>query len=227
VLDLEQAPARETAERIVEGGGEALALEADISLAPSLETAVEVLVKRWGRIDVVVNNAGILTGLDPTDASLEYIKRVQDVNLFGGLNAVRAVLPFMKEQGAGSIVNIASLNAYPASLAPGGEEFDGVPTGYAYGLSKAGVIYTTQAMARVLGQFRIRVNAIAPGGVLTEATRSMLTQVGADRLNRNASLPGPIETTDIAGTAAYLASEDSAGMTGQTLVVDLGHVFLG
>ncbi len=125
----------------------------------------------------------------------------------------------MKEQGGGSIINISSTAAYPLPLPFMPAENLG---NFAYGLSKSGLIYLTKMMARQGGPAGIRVNAIAPGVTMTEATKKIVPEFAFDFLKSGAPLGTTLEPEDLAGTAVYLASEDSRLMTGQTLVVDAG-----
>jgi 3-oxoacyl-[acyl-carrier protein] reductase len=136
----------------------------------------------------------------------------------------RAVFGTMKAQGGGSIINISSTAAYPLPLPPFPAETFG---NYAYAISKAGVIALTQQMARQGGPMGIRVNAIAPGITMSEATKKVVPQWAVDGLKQGAALQRVLEPEDLAGTAVHLASEDSRLMTGQVLVVDAGVVMHG
>ena len=149
-----------------------------------------------------------------------------DVNVFGVMLASWAVFPYMKRQRSGSIINISSIAAYPGAV--GGVMLGHMPdietpTADYYGISKVAVIHLTQSMALSFGQYNIRVNAIAPGVTMSEATRKVVPQPFIQALSSQSALGRPLEPSQLTGTAVYLASEDSAMMTGQVLVVDSGR----
>lgn len=223
-LDLLLDGAEETAALVCKDGGNALALEADVTDEQQMAGAVKRAVDAFGRVDVLVNNAALYGDMNIADQSLEYFKKLMDVNVIGVIAASRAVFPYMKEQRGGSIINVASSAAYPLPL-PSGE----VPTvpvsGYA--VSKAAVINLTKSMAKALGLYKIRVNAIAPGITMTDATRKIVPEFVLKNLTEATALKTTLEPEHIAGTAVFLASDDSALMTGQVLVVDGGLVMVG
>jgi len=209
----------------IEGmGGHAVVIPVDVADESSAEHMAQQTYEYFGRIDTLVNNAAIYYDLDVRDHSLDYLRKVLEVNLIGVLICGRAVFPYMKEQGRGSIINIASVAAYPSqeSHRPG----DNFPN-YSYGLSKSGVVFLTKSMARSAGPAGIRVNAIAPGTTMTEATKRVLPQKAIEAKRRGKAMDGELNPEDLTGTAVFLASADSAKMTGQTLVVDAGGVMIG
>jgi 3-oxoacyl-[acyl-carrier protein] reductase len=231
VLDLRDEQASDVEKRISAEGGTAMSIAGDVSSETSMAEAFGKISDRFGRIDVLVNNAAIYWDLDVRDQSIDYLKRVMDVNLYGVLIASRAVFPHMKEQRSGSIVNVSSVGAYPEVWPRGVEwpDFDVIPIN-GYGLAKSGVIFLTKAMAKACGKYGIRVNAIAPGNVLTEATQRLTGgRAGGpdDFLVRSSALDRAQSPEDMASAVAFLASEDSRQITGQTLVVDAGMVMLG
>ena len=155
--------------------------------------------------------------------TVDYLRKVLDVNVIGILIASRAVFPYMKEQGGGSIINIASIAAYSLPGARPGDNF----SANAYGLSKSGVVFLTKSMAKQGGGHGIRVNAIAPGVTMSEATKKVVPDAFVDALKGAAAMRRSLEPPDLTGTAVFLASDDSALMTGQTLVVDAGVIMNG
>ncbi|MBI3637734.1 MAG: glucose 1-dehydrogenase [Candidatus Rokubacteria bacterium] len=195
-------------------GGQALGVTCDVSNeADTLRLATATLA-RFGRIDVLVNNAALYAPLVRrpfTEISVEEWDRVMAVNLRGLFLCARAVLPAMAARGAGAIVNISS-NTF----------FEGVGDFLHYTTSKGGVVGFTRSLARELGELGIRVNALAPGLTMTgendattpEARRALV--VGRRMLKRT-QVPA-----DLVGALVFLASDDSAFMTGQTLLVDGG-----
>ena len=221
VADLRTEQAQAVAAEIESSGGRAMALEADVADEASADRMAQLSADRFGGIDVLVNNAAIYYDLDFRDYSVEYLRKVLDVNLVGTLICSRAVLPFLRERGGGSIINIASVAAYPSQVS-----FRPAKTfpNYAYGLSKSGVVHLTKSMARTVGVDNIRVNAIAPGTTLTEATRRVLPEKAIEAKRHLKALGTTLQPYDLTGTALYLASDDSALMTGQTLVVDAGDI---
>jgi NAD(P)-dependent dehydrogenase (short-subunit alcohol dehydrogenase family) len=199
----------------VEGlGAQALGVECDVSREEdTLRLATETLA-RFGRVDVLVNNAalyGVLQRRPFMEIPLEEWDRVMAVNLRGLFLCARAVFPAMKTAGKGKIVNIAS-----------GTFFKGVPNYIHYTTSKGGVVGFTRSLARELGEFGIRVNAIAPGFTLSGENEKNMPAEGKEanvraRMLKRAEIP-----EDIVGTLVFLASDDSDFITGQTIVVDGG-----
>ena len=220
-LRVDQAKAVET--EIAELGGEALALETDVADEASVEAMARQTHERFGRIDALVNNAAIYYNLDLGNETVDYLRKVFDVNVVGVLIASRAVFPYMKEQGGGSIINIASIAAYSLPGARPGDNF----SANAYGLSKSGVVFLTKSMAKQGGGHGIRVNAIAPGVTMSEATKRVVPDAFVGALAGASAMRRSLEPSDLTGTAVFLASDDSALMTGQTLVVDAGVIMNG
>lgn len=190
-------------------------LTLDVGNAAEANAAVEQIVRERGRIDIAVNNAGILKTGSILDASIADWDQVCRVNLSGVYYCCKAVLASMVQQRYGKIVNIASVSAMK-----GGGSFGNV----LYGTTKAGVVALTKGLARELAPFGINVNAIAPGVVETNMTSSLLTPerrkavLGAIPLGRFAS------TDDIAHVVALLASDVLGYVTGETIVVDGGYL---
>ena len=223
VADLRVDQAKAVEAEIAELGGEALALETDVADEASVEAMARQTHERFGRIDALVNNAAIYYNLDLGNETVDYLRKVLDVNVVGVLIASRAVFPYMKEQGGGSIINIASIAAYSLPGARPGDNF----SANAYGLSKSGVVFLTKSMAKQGGGHGIRVNAIAPGVTMSEATKRVVPDAFVGVLAGASAMRRSLEPSDLTGTAVFLASDDSALMTGQTLVVDAGVIMNG
>ena len=205
----------EGATRAAAGVHASRAIELDVGDAASLQEAAERIVSQEGRIDVLVNNAGILKTGSIVDATAADWDEVCRVNLSGVYYACKAVMPGMIERRSGKIVNIASVSA-----AKGGGVFGNV----LYGTTKAGVVALTRGLARELGPYGINVNCIAPAVTETGMVRHLLTP--ERRQAALASIPlGRFAThEDIATMTLFLASEVSSYVTGDTIVVDGGYL---
>ena len=219
VVDLREEQANAVASEISDQGGRAIALVVDITSESATQEMAERVKSELGSIDTLINNAALYYDQDIMDQTIEYLRKTLEINLIGQLICARAVFPTMKEQGHGSIINIASTAAYPLPLPTmPAENF----ATNAYGLSKSGLIYMTKMMARQGGPSGVRVNAIAPGVTMSEATKKIVPEWALEGLKTGSPLGTTLEPEDLAGTAVYLACDDSRLMTGQTLVVDAG-----
>jgi 3-oxoacyl-[acyl-carrier protein] reductase len=199
------------ASEITDSGGAAIAVQVDVNDEVATRQMAEETVARFGRIDVLVNNAGIwgdyevkpLLEIDPA-----YWDLVMGVNVRGPLLCSRAVAPTMVAQGRGRIVNISSIGAYMVS---------GV-----YGVSKLALNQLTYALAKELGQAGVTVNAVAPGPIDNDASRKQVPPAAMDRLRDTTLVKRLGDADDIYGMIAYLASDDAAWVTGQTYLVNGG-----
>src|SRR3989442_2751844 len=198
----------------------AYGVRTDVSDMASVRAMVHAAVGRFGRIDVLVNNAAVFATLKPQafDAIPEAEwDRVMAVNVKGIWNCVKAVAPAMKAQGGGRIVNIAS------AIAPKGS-----PYLLHYVVSKGAVITMTRALARELGEFGIAVNALAPGLTLSDTVlkNPEITAFQAAPVMQSRAFNREETPADLEGALIFLASSESAFMTGQTVVVDGGSIFV-
>jgi NAD(P)-dependent dehydrogenase (short-subunit alcohol dehydrogenase family) len=221
VLACDLNPCDDTVAAITGAGGRAEAGTVDIASMPSCAAMAAQAVQTFGRIDVLVNNAALYGGLK--GARFEQLEEAQwdavmNINVKGLWQCCKAVVEPMRAAGGGSIINISSLAAVY-----------GLPYGLDYVASKAAVIGMTRGMARELGQDRIRVNAVAPSAVMTEGTEEFFGEkldkakqviASGQLIQRN------LQTEDLTGTIVYLASDNSAFVTGQTHMVDGGSWFL-
>jgi NAD(P)-dependent dehydrogenase (short-subunit alcohol dehydrogenase family) len=190
----------------------------DVRDEERIRVSVTAAAERFGRIDVLVNCAGIALGGPVHLVPTEEWDRVMDVDLKGTFLVCKHVLPKMMEQGRGSIVNIASI-----------EGIDGFEGGSSYNASKAGVILLTRNMAMDYARKGIRVNAVAPGFIVTPLAAQMVleNEVLKDfrgRLIESVPLGRPGQPDEVANTVLFLASDESSYVTGHTLVVDGGFI---
>ena len=212
---LDPAP---VAAAIVRSGGEAIAARCDVTDTKSVQSMVAATVEAFGRIDILLNNAGIFANLALqrlTEIDSAEWDRVMAVNVRGTFECIRAVVPEMKKNQYGKIINIAS-----------GTVFKGAPMLLHYVASKGAIVALSRAAARELGADGIRVNTLAPGLIMSEGVMRNPAWKGeivasniASRAIKRDALP-----EDLIGTAVYLSSAASDFVTGQVLVVDGGSI---
>jgi NAD(P)-dependent dehydrogenase (short-subunit alcohol dehydrogenase family) len=218
VADLGEEAAAAVVAEIEAAGGTARAQAADVTDPEAVEAMVRDTVAAYGGVDVLHNNAAAI-GLNREDQDvvtmdLDTWRQVLDVNLTGPMLGCRFAIPAMLERGGGAIVNTASAAA-----------FYGSRTLAAYGTSKAGLVALTRYVATAYGDRGIRCNAVAPGVVVDQATQDALGGPMGDTLRRytTSHLVGRLGyPEEIAAAVAYLASDDGAFVTGETLRVDGG-----
>jgi 3-oxoacyl-[acyl-carrier protein] reductase len=207
--------AEATAQAIRESGGEAVAVQANVTLEAEAKKLLEDAVARWGRLDVLVNNAGWSKRIPHhqlEDLSEEIWDRTLNTNMRGAFYCMRAAAPVLKKNPGSSIVNIVSIAPY----AGGGSSI-------VYAASKAGLISMTKSFARILAP-EVRVNAVAPGFVRTRfAGWPKETFDEAEKASILKRLAAP---EDIGAAAVFLAA-DALGTTGETINVDAGQTALG
>ena len=211
----------ETVEEITSLEGDAISIKLDVRDQQSCHDMANTAISQFGKIDILVNNAALYGSLgigrfDKLDE--KDWDDCMDVNVNGIWRCSKAVINSMRENKSGSIINISSL----AALA-------GLPYALHYSTSKAAVIGMTRAMARELGKDWIRVNAVGPSAVLTEGTKEFFGEKldrATEVIASNQSLQRNLVPEDLVGTILYLASDDSKFVTGQTIMVDGGTVFL-
>src|SRR3990170_559422 len=220
VADIDKPAADQVSAEIIQQGAQALALHTDVAEERSTKDMAAAVLQRFGKIDVLINNAAIFATVPMNRGRIETIDptewdRLMAVNLRGLFFCCRAVLPSMRAQKSGKIINIAS-----------GTVFNGSPGRIHYVTSKAGTIGFTRTLAREVGDDNINVNCLAPGNTLSEEnpTEQMIkfreSSVGLRSLKR-IQVP-----RDVVGAMLFLASPLSDFMTGQTVNVDGGISFL-
>jgi NAD(P)-dependent dehydrogenase (short-subunit alcohol dehydrogenase family) len=210
VLDLERAEPQAAAARLGDGH---VGIVADVTDKASCEAAVAAVLKQFGRIDVLVNNAGITQPRKTVEISNADYDAVLDVSLRGTLLMSQAVIPAMQRQQGGSIVCISSVSA---------QRGGGILGGPHYSAAKAGVLGLARAMARELGSDSIRVNSVTPGLIETDISKGKLTDEKKAEIAQTVPLGRLGAAADVAGACLFLASDLSAYCTGITLDVNGG-----
>jgi NAD(P)-dependent dehydrogenase (short-subunit alcohol dehydrogenase family) len=210
ILDLSETDARQAAGDV---GNDHLGLACDVTDKAACVAAATATLDRYGRIDALINNAGITQPVRTLDITAEGFSAVVDVNLRGTLYMSQAVIPAMQKAQGGSIVCISSVSA---------QRGGGIFGGPHYSASKAGVLGLAKAMAREFGPSRIRVNSITPGLIETDITGGKLTAEMRADIIKGIPLGRLGEVTDVAHACLFLVSDLSAYVTGATLDVNGG-----
>ena len=212
VADINMESAEETAREIMKCSVNTLAVKGDVSDQKSVAEMMKTTCNAFGTIDVLVNNAGVNKVILIEDMTEKEWDRVFNINIKGVFLCTKAVVPYMKKNGSGIIINMAS-----AAGKTGGAR---VP-GSHYAASKAGVICFTKSSARELAKYKIRVNAIAPGLIVTEMT-DQFSEEEHRRLIEIIPMKTAGSVEDVSKAAVYLASDLSSYVTGQTIPVNGG-----
>lgn len=210
VVDLELQAAQDAVQSLRELGWKAMAAHADVSSWTQVAQMVETVLANWERIDILVNNAGICPLTPAEEISDQEWDLVLGVNLKGAFLCSREVMPTMRRQGSGKIINIASSAG----------QMGGLAVGLHYSASKAGLLGLTKSLARILAP-EIQVNAVSPGTTASEMTRNweaeaverIVSKIPARRLG---------QPSDTAAAVTFLASKEAEFITGQTLSVNGG-----
>jgi len=190
-----------------------LSVPLDVRDDDSVAAAVAAAVEHFGRLDLLVNNAGIMARRNALDTDSELFQEILDVNLTGGFRMSRAAYPHLVASGAGSIVSISSTHAFLAAK-----------NSIAYSTSKAGISHLTRLLALEWAGVGIRVNAVAPTVVPSPMTADVLADPAyIERKMAAIPLGRPIPAEHVAAAISYLASADAASTTGQILVLDGGE----
>ena len=202
-----------TASEIRDAGGTALPVPLDVSDRESVEAMRNRVLERFGRVDILVNVAGLSTLTPLEDLEEDEWDRVLAVNLKGVYLCARAVLPAMMEQRYGRIVSVASIAG----------RYGRAQMSAAYSASKAGVLGFTRSIAKRYGEYGITANAIAPGTIVTDMNRD-LPRDTLDRLMADAAVPRLGEVDDVAEAIRFLVTQEAGWITGVTLDINGGTI---
>ncbi len=213
LVDLDGAGVKKVAADVQAEGGSAFGFEANARDREAMAKVVDDAITRFGRIDVLINNAGIYPRQPFLEMTEEQWDTMQDVNMKSVFHCSKLVMPHMVRQRAGAIVNIASVTFF-TGLAPLTH----------YIASKGAIIGFTRALAREMGEHNVHVNCITPGAIETEGERKLMSKEQSDTFMAVQSLKRRIGPLDVARVCLFLSSELSDAMTGQTLNVDGGWI---
>jgi len=202
--------AEETVNIIRNEGGEAIAVQSDVTKESDAKKLIETTISQYGKLDIVFNNVGIASGSTGLKVTLEEWDEVMDTNLKSVLLVCKYAVPEMVRTGGGTIVNNSSMAAYHSH---------GI---YAYSASKAGVIALTRCLAVGLAKDNIRVNCVAPGLMDTPPVAPIMTEKRIRRVQERVPLKRHGTAEETAATVLFLASPESSYITGQTIPVDGG-----
>jgi len=217
VVDINLSTATEVASSIQKNNGHGMSVKVDVANEHETLMMASKVADAFGRIDVLVNNAAFYYGLQRRsfdEIPLEEWDKMFAVNAKGCWLCCRAVFPYMKKQGRGKIVNLASAVV-----------FSGAPNMIHYVASKGAVVALTRALAKEVGGYGINVNAIAPGLVMTEASKLQSTPDYEKSVVASRAIKRLAEPEDVVGTLLFLSSDASDFVTGQTMLVDGGMIF--
>ncbi len=214
VCDIDLEKANKTADEISSQGGRASTLKVDVSLRSEIDSAVNEVMKREQKIDILVNNVGWTDTLPFLETDEKRWRRVIDMNLICTMNFCQAVLPHMILRKYGRIINIASIAGRQAR-----------PLAVAYGAAKAGVISVTKSLAVTMAPHNVRVNCVAPGAMDTPLLKE-LSPEHVQPILAQVALQRPAQPEEVAEAVLFLASDEASYIVGQTLTVDGGNEML-
>jgi NAD(P)-dependent dehydrogenase (short-subunit alcohol dehydrogenase family) len=216
IVELDMPSAEETAGEILKRGRKALSIKADVTIPEEVAAMVGSVMQEWGRLDILINNAGYAQPLSALDMAVQEWDRLLAVDLKGVFLCCRAAAPHMITQGGGKIINIASMSAFHVNR----------DADYChYNAAKAGVVMLTRSLAVEWARHRINVNSISPGYFRTpgNAARSDNPAIRAIRVDQGVIKRYGQAYEDLGGAVVYLASDASNFTTGCNLVVDGGY----
>jgi 3-oxoacyl-[acyl-carrier protein] reductase len=207
IVDLKLELANEVADRLKSKGADAIALQADTSNREEVQTVADNVASHFGRIDALINNAGIHRMAKITEIKEETWDKILNINLKGYFLMIQAIVPYMQRQNYGKIVNIASVAAH-----------GGIPDQVHYNSSKGGIISLTRSLALELAPFRITVNAVSPGTVETVGNKRFLDRY-REIVEKRIPLGRIAQPRDVANVVLFLVSDEAEYITGQCISV--------
>ncbi len=216
ILDLDASSSQKAADSLE--GGNHLGIACDVTNREACQKAVDKIVERFGRVDVLCNNAGITAPVKFLDIKSDGWEKILAVNLTGVLNLSQAAIPHMQKRKAGSIICMSSVSA---------QRGGGIFGGPHYSAAKAGVLGLAKAMAREFGPDGIRVNCITPGLIQTDITGGKLTDAMRAEILKGIPLNRLGDAADVAGAYVFLASDLSSYITGAVIDVNGGMLIHG
>lgn len=212
IADMNEAGVKETVSEIKADGGEAMGVVVNITSKESVDQMVQEVMNAYGRIDVLINNAGISQKVTVEDMSLEDIRRVFEVNMYGLFLCTQACMKPMRSAKYGRIVNLSSVSA---------KRGGGVFGGAHYSASKAAVLGFSKNLAREISAEGITINSVCPGLINTEIWKS-LPQEDADKIIDGIPMGRPGQTQEVADTIVFLASKEASYITGEEIDINGG-----
>jgi len=212
VADVNDKAGEETAEQIRKNGGDAFFAHLDVSNREQVKQVVKDTISKYGKIDVLINNAGIIQDALVVKMTEEQWDRVIDINLKGPFNCIQGVVEQMMIQGSGVIINISSIVALYGNVGQ---------TNYA--ATKSGLIGITKTLSKELGRKGIRVNAVAPGFIHTPMTASIPEKI-LDMMKEKTPLKRLGKPEDVANTLLFLSSDEASFINGAVISVDGGLI---
>lgn len=212
IADMNEAGVKDTVAAIKEEGGEAFGVVVNITDEASVQNMVDQVMEQYGRIDVLVNNAGISQKVTVADMTLADMKRIFEVNMFGLFLCTKACIKVMRAQKYGRIVNLSSVS---------GKRGGGIFGGAHYSASKAAVLAFSKNLSREISAEGITINSVCPGLINTEIWKS-LPKEDADKVIAGIPMGRPGETQEVANAIVFLASKEASYITGEEIDINGG-----
>lgn len=212
IADMNTEGVKATVSEIEEEGGKAFGIELNVTDKESVDNMVKTVMDKYGRVDVLVNNAGISQKVTVEDMTLEDIKRIFNVNMFGLFLCTQACMKPMREAKYGRIVNLSSVS---------GKRGGGVFGGAHYSASKAAVLAFSKNLSREISAEGVTINSVCPGLINTEIWKS-LPKEDADKVIDGIPMGRPGETQEVANAILFLASKEASYITGEEIDINGG-----